>query len=343
MLKSESDKKKLFLPENTSLPFFTYGIFRPGQIGYESISEFVDETKIRRDKIKGTLKLRDGLIIYDPSGSSDIEGYLLFFKKGFEQAAYERIAKMEPDKFYTWTPNPIRYRDKNILYGKKNDQGIDEIQTSKSNLKNDLDDKKDDFEDKVWDEYFDSIWKDPFIINGFKSLEYFEKLPEFTSHNSNQFKWEEESKFNEFLKYQMLFLFLSTILERISFLNGGFGLEANKRIKEFAKDELLQSILISTFENSDSFSRKITRSDNPDENSSWNYNPNEDFKFQKCILYYYGLRSNITHRGKSGINKFADLKKSYFELKNILQEFWKQKEIIAKNNKLRIDKLINNV
>ena len=47
------------LPENTNLPFFTYGLFKPGQICYFRIHELVDTTT--EANIDGYLKERDGI------------------------------------------------------------------------------------------------------------------------------------------------------------------------------------------------------------------------------------------------------------------------------------------
>ena len=37
----ENNNKKDFLPKNLELPFFTYGIFRPGEIPFLGIKDYV--------------------------------------------------------------------------------------------------------------------------------------------------------------------------------------------------------------------------------------------------------------------------------------------------------------
>lgn len=51
-------------PQNIALPFFAYGVFKPGQLSFLQIREFVKEF---RDtvSIPGALRLRDGFPLLD--------------------------------------------------------------------------------------------------------------------------------------------------------------------------------------------------------------------------------------------------------------------------------------
>lgn len=84
-------------PPNIDRPFFAYGLFRPGQLAFFQLRELVsmvtDPTHAR-----GSLRLRDGLPIIDPSGHELVKGALLTFRPECTAEAYNRISAMEPDK-----------------------------------------------------------------------------------------------------------------------------------------------------------------------------------------------------------------------------------------------------
>lgn len=327
------------LPNDINKPFFSYGIFRPGEIAFHLISEFVDFEQIAEKTIEGSLKLRDGIVIFD-KGSDPVVGYLLFFKKGMEQDAYQRIINMEPGKIYMWNQDQSKYRHEfNILFGKKSGKGID--------------DKKSDTKLKVWESRFDSSWNDPFILNGFKMLEYFSSEELKLNHSNEsikwaeEFLWEEEFLFNKFLKFQMLYLFLCSILERIIFLNGDFRKEEKTdQVIKFANDPLMKKTMdlmirdtkFEYFKNE--WTRVIHKSNDPDSKVDWKNSPDGTIDTETAMLYYYQLRSNITHRGKSGIHKFSELESCFYELKFILQTFWVSKENEAKMLRVTINDLI---
>lgn len=87
-------------PENTLLPFFSYGIFQPGEIAFLRLAEFVES--INESFTAGSLKIRDGLTLLDPTSERLISGYLLRFKLETAGKAYYRIIELEPDKQYEW-------------------------------------------------------------------------------------------------------------------------------------------------------------------------------------------------------------------------------------------------
>ena len=124
-----------FTPENTSLPFFTYGVFRPGEIPYLGIRSFVQESKPLT--IKGNVRLRDGVFIFS-EGRENIEGYLLYFKSDCIEEAYRYIAELEPQKIFYWNTQTEKDIEFNILYGKspnKGSESLKELHSEYSTLK----------------------------------------------------------------------------------------------------------------------------------------------------------------------------------------------------------------
>ncbi len=341
----EKKNLKMNLPKDPKKPFFTYGIFRPGEIAFQIISDYVDFNRIEKRTIEGSLKLRDGILIYDQKGGDEIQGYLLFFKEGMETEAYNSIVSLEPGNYYMWNEDQSKYRKEfNILHGKKIIKGIDVIQTTKSEEVVDEDKKLNN--PIIWDYLFGSIWRDPFIINGFNMLDQYAKEEIILSKQYKEITWDDEGIFNDYLKYQMLYLFLCSILERMMFLNGGFGISPNKQIGLFSKDQTLTKVL-DLIDNNDnfpnfkgSFPRVVHRADNPEVEVNWLLDGSLKVSPESAMKYYYQLRSNIIHRGKSGMHKYILLKESFEELKFILKTFWSEKGKESKKVKEEIDHLI---
>ena len=109
------------------------------------------------------------------------------------------------------------------------------------------------------------------------------------------------------------------------FLNGGFGINPNKQVTLFSKDNTLHNLFNRIVANDDfpqfknSFDRKIYATNNPTSQANWTYETSSNIDYEEAMLYYYQLRSNITHRGKTGINKKEELLESFEELKFILK------------------------
>ena len=91
----------MIVPKDVNLPFFAYGVFRKGELGFLSISDLVDRG-VEKVWVRGSLLLRDGLPIIDPEGDSSVPGNLVYFMEGRHKEAYDRINRLEPDKQYHW-------------------------------------------------------------------------------------------------------------------------------------------------------------------------------------------------------------------------------------------------
>lgn len=88
-------------PNNTSLPFFAYGAFKPKQLGFYRIADCVE--RVENDcTIPGALLERDGLPIVDEEGNSEVSGSLISFKPDSVPKAYQGIVEIEPDNHYRW-------------------------------------------------------------------------------------------------------------------------------------------------------------------------------------------------------------------------------------------------
>ena len=111
-------------PHDMTRPFFAYGIFKPGQLGYLRLTGLVMNA-VPDCEIKGALLIRDGLPIIDekPEYPSTCTGTMLTFKPGSVEAAYQRIAQIEPDKHYRWGIASVQGTDVNVLLGRSPKKG----------------------------------------------------------------------------------------------------------------------------------------------------------------------------------------------------------------------------
>jgi hypothetical protein len=110
-------------PTDISRQFFAYGIFRPGQLGFFQLKPYV-KAITESAQIRGSLLLRDGLPIIDPNGQGVVKGALLQFGSVEDaEAAYQRIAALEPEKQYRWDEAVIDGVSTNVLFGRTPNRG----------------------------------------------------------------------------------------------------------------------------------------------------------------------------------------------------------------------------
>jgi len=111
--------------DGDSLPFFAYGLFRPGELAFPLIGgRVVGKTEGR---IENTTTVRDGLLLLSKDESGITEGFVLTFGSESQQLAYEEIAKFEPWSQYMWgTTDAVTDRETvavNVLFGKSPKSG----------------------------------------------------------------------------------------------------------------------------------------------------------------------------------------------------------------------------
>ena len=187
---------------NTKLPFFSYGIFRPGEIPFLGIEHYIE--KIEKLTIKGCVQIRDGVFLFSEQYEDDVNGYLIHFKSHLCENAYNFINSLEPNKIFRWSEKLDKNNNPfNILIGRSPNKGSESIQELDNNY---------------------STTKDPYFTTGIAMLNDF-KLPEWD--------WELKGSF----EVQMRYMFLWTIIERFTFLRYSLGADSNKRIQLLEKNE----------------------------------------------------------------------------------------------------------
>lgn len=273
------------LPPDTDLPFFSYGIFKPGQLGFFQIKDFIE--KWNQSECMASLYERDGVPLLDLSHPyRSIKGYLIYFNEGQEKEAYNQIASMEPEKQYEW--NTLKFENNklaNVLEGKDIHKGS--IHCEYTN----------------WDGRYDPLFKEAFVV-----------IDEILNLKPKELKLRldfSETLYNLFY-LQMAYMLLWSAIERYATLKYGLKLKPGQKILKISEEQAFKDGLKKYVTNKN---RSVSCSIRPDEEEKLDSdNP------KKSIEYYYKIRSNTTHRGKTVPKDEVIIRTSLLELKNIFKE-----------------------
>lgn len=294
---------ELPLPSNAKgdasndLPFFAYGLFKPGQLGFHRIIDCVERS--RGGLLDGTLLLRDGNPILDLNGDDDVGGQILYFSgEDASEEAYEAIRDVEPGHQYRWATTEViagggpedrvgELVSVNVLEGQHPQNGTSELAA------------------EMWDGR-----NDPLFTSALEMVE--ECLSEYSG-----FDWEDT---RALFQVQMAYLLLWSSIERYVSLRYGLkGTQGETKMyekrhamaEETAVAEGAQSVIPETRQGA-----IIYRSDRP--HVSVQLDPVDP---KSVIDYYWQVRSNLAHRGKSAPLEFEMLHQSSYELLRIFRDF----------------------
>ena len=198
----KNEKFPVDFPEDSSLPFFTYGIFKPRQIAYSRIEIFVDESF--PCQINYRMLIRDGvpLISPDESEHSKTNGFLIKFKERFSKKAYKTICITEPNELYEWKVIKVGDTKANVLVAKNHNIGSSLLEGTVG--------------------YYDGK-EDPFFDEAIRIVE---------KELDREFKGMGDME--GFLKLQMAYILLWTSIERYCSLKYDiFGSKINKLSKDW--------------------------------------------------------------------------------------------------------------
>jgi len=271
------------LPKDTNLPFFAYGVFKPGQLGFFQIKDFTD--KYSPYDITGVLYERDGVPLFNPEKAySKVKGYLITFKENQQDEAYKRIADTEPDYQYTWDTVEISGTGKaNILAGKKIKKGSILCEYN----------------------YYDGN-KDP-LFN--EALEIIESML-IKKPQSSEMKHDFSNPISEIFYLQMAYMLLWSSIERYGSLKYGMRLGPVDKNKKMSSEPAFRDGLRNTVKGE----RTVFSAIEPRKKIV--LNPE---KPEKSMDYYYQIRSNTVHRGKSVFHDKELIEASLKELLTIFR------------------------
>ena len=268
---------------NYALPFFAYGIFKPGQLAYSRIEKYVDIGKTDRSPRRIPYKMitRDGVPLIEDKENNGYYtmGYLIYFKKGAEKHAYHTISRTQGDALYDWKEMKVDKQKFNVLVGLNLDRGIPEKTYALSEFRGENDPL-----------FSYAIRK---VGRTVKQLENDDK--KFSANIQN------------FFKIQLDYMLLWSEIEGYASLKYDIGRDVKA---EFANE---CSDLISNFiKNNINEERIVYNSDTLYCNK---LDPDDPVG---SMFYYYTIRCNVVHNGKDfQIWDFDLLKKSLVELYKI--------------------------
>lgn len=199
------------LPENISLPFFAYGIFKKGQISFFRIKDYIED--IKPVIFKGQLLILDGLPMLNISNPDySVKADILYFKANSHNDAYKNIAALEPDSIYKWSVIETEHGKVNALICRHVGKGA--------------------VDDYGWDS-----WKDPLFSTIFELID--EELCK---------KREGSLEGKDFLRLQMTYMLLWTAIERYVTLRYSLGHEGiMEKIYNIAEEEAFLKGLSQSF------------------------------------------------------------------------------------------------
>jgi hypothetical protein len=270
----------LSIPSNINIPFIAYGSFKPSELRYNLIEEYVQD--YYEIKIIGLMEEKDGIPIFglgnDGYFSFTYSAFVLNFKNECCENAYQKICENEPDSYYEW----LILDNKNILIGKPTLKG------------------KNDFLEESW-----SFRNDPYFEYGLNACS------EIFKNDNNIYKNDSEKEYFPFFKSSSAYMLLWTIIERFCTLKYG-NVSPTQKLKFLTSDPLInweEELL--HIERKD----KIYRSDKINEVLTLDRHKGA----KRNMEYYYGIRSNMVHRGKEVFSDTDRISESFFELKSIFE------------------------
>ena len=273
---NEKKDNKFDKKPDSNLPFFAYGIFKPGQIAYSKIKDLVLQKK--EISINRPMKHRDGvpILLKKENERYKTKGCLYDFSDG--EKAYKIICQTMSPAFYQWGTIDVEGEKANVLFGLKPDSGSDSI------------------EDACDRECFDGR-NDPIFKEGIQLIR--------KNLDEEDFDWEEG-----FFKLQMNYMLLWSAIDRYCKLKYNMGSEHENRLELAKEGNFIDALR--KIEDTRAY-RPIFSTDDLIRRSFDVSNP------KYCINYYYTLRCNIVHRGKTSIRDLRLLKKATADLLKIFE------------------------
>lgn len=274
------------LPENTNLPFFAYGLFKPGELAHRQIKDYIDGNH-KKALISGSLWIRDGLPLFKPSDDAgDIPAFLIYFNEKNSKEAYEIISDFEPEKQYYWIEKVLIQPEENVnvLVGRSPEKGSIEC------------------EGGIWNGNKDPVFSYGIVL--VKEITNNFARKKFDPSPPDTFDW------IRLFRLQMAYLLLWTSIERYTSLSYGPSLDPMQKIKFFGEDPAFKTALKKVLIRTD----KVYDSRNPE-----NYEKLDPDNPSSSAKYYYQIRNNLSNRGKGAWKDGEKVRESLLELLEIFR------------------------
>lgn len=257
-------------PTDISLPLFAYGLLQPGELAHRHVVG--PGAECQEATLRGAqLRLRDGLPLLVEASTprtADVHGYVIRFAEPGD--AYERIGSFEPRKHYRWEEKEVVSASgetlrANVLVGRSPGKG-----TSPDPLDR-------------WQGRLDPVLCFGFPVVGSMVRELAD--PEFpVAPGDSAAMWD------RFFRLSGTYLLLWSIVERYTALRFGPGVDPHARVRMLDDCEEFRAAVQTVGVNS---SRPVV--DSRDPSDVHRIRPDGS----RAASYWYAVRSNLSHRGKS--------------------------------------------
>jgi gamma-glutamylcyclotransferase (GGCT)/AIG2-like uncharacterized protein YtfP len=275
------------LPADLTLPLFVYGVFKPGELCHHRVRPFLAEPPVN-DRVPGALYVRDGLpLVILGDAQNGASGFVLTFSSEKSSDAYQQISDFEPRAQYRW--DTVQTLDRNLKVN---------VLVARSPSKG----HPEPFEEGSWSHLHDPVFREGLNLVG-EVLRKSGKKP-FQSAPPHAFEWD------RFFRLQMAYLLLWAAVERYTALAFGPNVDPNDRVKKLgASPEFQRAVAVAV-------SRTGIVSDSRDPSTTYRIDRNTP---DEAALYYYQIRSNLSHRGKGAWNDGELVRTSLCELLKIFR------------------------
>jgi hypothetical protein len=210
------------VPDDPTLPFFAYGLFKPGEPLYRHIQHLVEGAP-SPGRIGGSLRVRDGMPLLKPGAEGPVCGYVIRFAADKSELGYQEVGRREPAAQYRWQPLALLDAPQllvNTLVGRSPDKGSVES------------------EGNDWRSGDDTVLGDGLNLVDKVAAEH--ATAPFHSAPPESFEWE------RLFRLQMAYLFLWTIIERYASLAYGPELGPDDKVAAFGQDPQFKDLLAAT-------------------------------------------------------------------------------------------------
>lgn len=273
-------------PSDQNSPFFAYGLLKPGELAFPLLEPFV--TGRERAWTHGRLWLRDGIPLLDLDADGQVAGWLLWFEPARLGEAWEAVRSFEPARQYRWAEVQAQSRtrtvDVNALVGRQVRAGsaTETVQE--------------------W-----SAAQDPAFTEGLAEVKRL--TGEAVPNGSVPAQLDTPELWSSFFRLQAAYLLLWSIVERYTALRFGPGLEAGDRVNMLGDD----ASFLKAVADAEVKPGRVIDSRNPRKRSVMASDGTG------AADYFYRIRSNLSHRGKSAFQDARLVHKAVTELLSAMQ------------------------
>ena len=276
------DTRRLYVPKNKlNLPFFAYDVFKPGEIAYSRIEDLIDKNKsIRYYNVEYPLTIINGVpFLFKKHDQYYHTSGSLFYFKNYNAAAkaYEIISEAKSFKLYGWTTIKKDSIRMNVLMGKN---------------------------DIIKVEYHENRG----VYSGKEDLMLVRVLPAIWDNIYPLLKIKHFSP-DAFFNLQMNYTMLWSSIDR--FLDFRYGKrDQQHNLKCLANEKSFEDAVLLFSDKNNKLPKVLSNEDY----RSFELNKEKPLC---CIRYYYTIRCNVVHTGKSQAKDYDLLRHAILELLQI--------------------------